>query len=136
MQIIFLIYFLLDLFQIIIFPISYSINGNKLFKNYFGRQAKRLINWLLNSILAYLTRDYRPLTCLSKITRIPETISKQSKLIRADARWSRFLLADKSRRKRLEAWTCSEQIQARERGRVVSRGVTLSGEGEHYLPAK
>lgn len=49
--------------------------------------SERAINSLLNSVPAYRTRDYLPLASPSwKITRAPKTISKQSKLIRADAR--------------------------------------------------
>lgn len=66
--------------------------------------SKRMINLLLNSIPAYRTRDYLPFTSPSwKITRAPKTISKQSKLIRADARDDRVFCSRINREGEREA---------------------------------
>lgn len=118
-QIRFLIYFLIDLYLhqiMIISSILYSVNNNRLPIGI--TVSKQTINSLLNFVPAYRHSRLPPLTSpLWKITRTPKTISKQSKLIRADARDDRVFCSRINRRVRgLEVRTCSEQIQVRGRG--------------------
>lgn len=96
----------------IISSILYSVNNNRPPTGIMG--SKRTINSLLNSVPAYRTRDYHPFASpWWKITRASKTISKQSKLIRADARDDRVFCSRINRGvRRLEVRTCSEQIQA------------------------